>query len=124
VLLIFSEKRRQALSVFAEKERRKRSHRIAALVLILGYNIAGFADILSTDLALMSGGHEANPLLRAAMDGFAWERAWVAVKLAAQLTGSVMIAWFPHRLVLSMLGFVIVLYAATVWGNLSVAGLV
>lgn len=116
--------RRERLVAHAERERAKWINRQMALVLVLIYNMVGFADILSTQIAIGNQlAYEANPLMRAAMDELQWERAWVAIKLTLQFCVTAMVLWFPHRIVMALFGFVVVVNGAVVINNFHIAGM-
>lgn len=124
MLSLLSEGGRQRLSAFATKERLKPAHRITALALVFLYNMTGFADILSTQIALASGnGIEANPVIRTAMESLTWSNGWIIFKLTLQLLVSAMVIWFPHRFVMALFAFVVVVTGAAAVQNLSIGGL-
>ncbi len=124
MLSLLSESGRQRLSAFATKERLKPAHRITALALVFLYNMTGFADILSTQIALASGnGIEANPVIRTAMESLTWSNGWIIFKLTLQLLVSAMVIWFPHRFVMALFAFVVVVTGAAAVQNLSIGGL-
>ena len=80
VFSLASPKRRQKLTEQARHSRESALRRYAAWVLVIGYNIVGVADIISTVIALDSGaGVEANPFVQTLMthagDG------WIFAKL-------------------------------------------
>ncbi len=94
------------------------SNRIAALVIVLVYNAAGFADVFSTVHGLSMGAYEANPLVRAFMEVLT--HYWVLPKLGSQLLVSAMVLWFPHRVVLAIFSVAVAATAAVVFSNLAV----
>jgi len=124
MLFLLSSKRRARLVELAAEERKKTIHRRLAITLILIYNMIGFADILSTEYAIATGyGFEANPLMRAAMDNIAWKQGWVALKLALQYGASAMVLWYPNKIVVSLVGFVVVTNGWIVLNNLAIGNL-
>ena len=107
-----------------EAARRARSvptNRIAALVIVVLYNAAGFADVHSTVQALGLGASEANPLVRTAMDALA--SYWVAPKLASQALVTAMILWFPHRFVLAAFSAAVLMTVVVVLNNLRIVAM-
>ena len=105
----------------ARRAREIPSNRIAALVIVILYNAAGFADVASTVHAIAAGGSEANPIVAEFMRSLA--EYWVAPKLASQLLVSAMVLWFPHRVVLAIFGLAVALTAGVVVNNLRVAAM-
>lgn len=124
MLSFLSVKRRRHLSTLAEQERKKPAHRYTALILVFFYNMAGFADILSTQYAIYSGaGYEANPVIRTAMESFTWHNGWVAFKLTLQLLVTAMVIWFPHKVVMSLFAAVVAIMGWVVVQNLIIGGI-
>ncbi|MEM9707098.1 MAG: DUF5658 family protein [Pseudomonadota bacterium] len=98
---LFSETRRQKLSQDALRSREEPTAFYFALGLIVFYNLVGLTDIASTVTAIKTGvGEEANPVMRAAMAAFG--PGWIGAKLMLQTLVSVMVLWFPHRMVLGI----------------------
>ena len=93
-------------------------NRIAALIVVVLYNAAGFADVWTTIQALSLGASEANPVIRTAMEALA--SYWVAPKLASQALVTAMVLWFPHRFVLAVFSVAVLATLAVVLSNLRV----
>lgn len=111
----------QRWSRIGEAARRARevpANRIAALVIAVVYNAAGFADVHSTIQGLSLGAVESNPVVGSFMEAFA--TYWVAPKLASQLLVTAMILWFPHRLVLAIFSVAVAATSLVVVNNLRV----
>lgn len=102
----------------AARARAVPANRVTALLIVMLYNVAGFADVWTTVQALGLGASEANPVVRSFMDLLA--NYWVVPKLASQLLVSAMILWFPHRFVLAIFTLAVAATCATVWSNLGV----
>ena len=94
------------------------ANRVTAMLIVVFYNVAGFADVFTTIEALGLGASEANPVVRAFMDLLA--NYWVIPKLGSQLLVSAMILWFPHRFVLAIFTLAVAATCAVVWNNLQV----
>lgn len=94
------------------------ANRIAALLIVLLYNVAGFADVATTVQAMGMGASEANPIVRSFMDVLA--NYWVIPKLASQILVSAMVLWFPHRFVLAIFTLAASATGMVVWNNLGV----
>ena len=105
----------------ARRARAVPANRIIALVIVLLYNAAGFADIYSTVEALGLGASEANPVVRTAMDALA--RYWVAPKLATQALVTAMVLWFPHRLVMAVFSVAVAATMVVVLNNLRIVSM-
>ncbi len=106
-----SVERRRKLSEDAEQARASVFYRRAAWIAVIIYNLVGVADIASTVIALSSGaGVEANPVLRSLMEHAG--EGWVVAKLALQGIVSIMVLWFPHRIVL---GFFVIATLGNAW---------
>ena len=78
VLMVLSKTRRARLIEDADRARTSDLARMIAITVVVIYNLVGFLDIISTNLAIGLGkGEEANPFLRAMMDqfgaGWIWE---------------------------------------------------
>lgn len=120
---ILLKKRRGNMIEEAARSRADEKAFAYAIAIVLFYNVVGVADIFSTAHALNLGaGEEANPVLKAAMEHFG--PAWVAAKLFLQGVISVMVLWFPHRIVLAIFTAAILFNAMVVWSNLQIGGLV
>ena len=102
----------------AARARSVPANRIAALIVVVLYNAAGFADVWTTVQALGLGAQEANPVVRTAMDALA--SYWVAPKLASQALVTAMVLWFPHRFVLAVFSVAVVATLVVVLSNLRV----
>lgn len=108
---------------FAETARSHRKQFIASAIIVVLYNLLGCLDIVSTVAGLQSQmGEEANPFVRLLMDNLA--NGWILAKLVLQLAVSVMILWFPHRLVLWIFSFTLIIMGFVVWNNFALAGMV
>ena len=95
--------------------------KVAVLIAVI-YNVIGLLDIYSTIAGLnTNNAREANPLMRAAMEHISY--GWIVVKLVLQMTVTVMILWFPHRLVLAIFSVSMTLNAIAVFRNLQIAGI-
>ena len=105
----------------AREARSVPTNRIVALIIVVLYNAAGFADVASTIEPLGLGATEANPIVRTAMDHLA--RYWVAPKLASQALVTAMILWFPHRYVLAVFSAAVLATVVVVASNLRVIGM-
>ena len=104
-----------------EAARRARSvpaNRLAAIVIVLLYNVAGACDVATTVHALGLGAAEANPLVRGFMDLL--HAYWVVPKLGSQLLVSAMILFFPHRLVLAVFSVAVLATWAVVFNNYAI----
>lgn len=123
MISLLSSERRARLMEQAARARGIWFNRQMALIVLIVYNLVGFADILSTHIAIGNGSaQEANPLMRAAMDHLEWERAWIAIKLALQFSVTAMILWFPHRVVVAIFSLVVITNGAIVVNNFRIAG--
>ena len=114
-------KRRRRIAEDAAKSRTSVLRMKIAWAVVVLYNLVGVTDIYSTVLAIETGaGYEANPVVRAAMEGMG--DGWIAAKLILQGVISVMVLWFPHWIVLS---FFTVATAGNIWivyNNLLIGG--
>ncbi len=107
---------------FAKAARADRQLFLASAVLAVVYNLVGALDIISTVAGLQAQlGEEANPFVRLLMDNLA--NGWILAKLGLQLLVTVMILWFPHRLVLMIFTVPVAVTAMVVWNNLQIAGM-
>jgi len=98
---IASTRGRQRLVEDAAQSRQDEDGRRWALVLVIAYNIVGLLDITSTYLSLAAGaGEEANPVMRLAMENLGV--GWIGAKLFLQGMITMMVLWFPHRIVLGI----------------------
>ncbi|MEL6213245.1 MAG: DUF5658 family protein [Pseudomonadota bacterium] len=99
---------------------RESSARIrAAMALVILFNMIGVFDIISTHANLSLGtGEEANPVVRAAMDAFG--PGWIAAKLFLQGVITVMVLWFPHRIVLAIFSCAIAANTLVVINNFKI----
>ena len=102
----------------ARRARAVPGNRIAALVIVVLYNAAGFADVYSTIQAIGLGATEANPVVRTAMEALA--SYWVAPKLVSQALVTAMILWFPHRFVLAVFSAAVLMTILVVLNNLRI----
>lgn len=102
----------------AARARSVPANRLTALLIVLLYNAAGFADVATTAQAMGMGAHEANPIVRGFMDLLA--AYWVVPKLGSQLLVTAMILWFPHRFVLAVFSLAVAATCAVVWNNVQV----
>ena len=108
---------------YARAARAKRGLFLASAIIAVVYNILGGLDIVSTVAGLQTQmGVEANPFIRLLMDNFA--NGWIPLKLLLQLLVTVMILWFPHRLVLAIFSVSMVMTGWVVWNNLQIAGII
>lgn len=122
MLSMLTRRRRRRLADQASESRESTAARRAAWGAVIVYNLVGLVDIWSTSLAIGLGvAEEANPVMRAAMDHFG--PGWIAAKLFLQAVISVMVLWFPHRIVLTMFMLAVAFNAGIVWSNLRIAGL-
>jgi hypothetical protein len=118
---IVSPKRRRRLIADASRSRRSAAQRAAAIGAVAVYNFVGLLDIFSTMIGLSAGGvEEANPFLRVAMASFG--PGWIGAKLFLQAVITVMVLWFPHRIVLAIFIIAVICNAGVVYNNLHVAG--
>ncbi len=110
------------INQFARDARNDRSLFLASAAIAILYNFLGALDIVSTVAGLQAQlGVEANPFIRLMMENF--KNGWIPAKLSLQLFVTVMILWFPHRLVLGIFSVSLFLTGFVVWNNLSIAGL-
>lgn len=87
----------------------------SAIAISLVYLFVGLMDILSTGFALGLGAVEVNPLM-------AWLQtfegsAWIQARLFAQTLISAMILFYPHKIVLMIVGTMVAVNAFVVWNN-------
>ena len=108
------------VGVAAARARAVPANRVTAMLIVLLYNAAGFADVATTVQALGLGASEANPVVRGFMDMLA--AYWVIPKLGSQMLVSAMILWFPHRFVLAIFTLAVAATCAVVWNNIQVIG--
>lgn len=84
------------LGELAREARENESNARFAFWVALAVVVAGFFDVVSTDLALATGGAmEANPLIRAIQSALG--PLWVVPKLALHGALGYMVMWFPNR---------------------------
>ena len=102
----------------AARARAVPANRVTAILIVLLYNAAGFADVATTVQAMGMGAAEANPIVRSFMDLLA--SYWVIPKLTSQIAVTAMILWFPHRFVLAIFTLAVAATCAVVWNNLQV----
>ena len=118
---ILSRKRRKKL---ADDASRSRANKIAVKIAwgaVIFYNCVGLLDIASTHIAVTNGaGEEANPVMRIAMANLG--PGWVGAKLMLQMLISVMVLWFPHRIVLAIFILAVSFNAWIVYQNFAIAG--
>lgn len=118
---LVSPKRRRRLIADASRSRRSAVLRATAIGAVVAYNLVGIMDILSTVIAISGGaGEEANPFLRVAMASFG--PGWIGAKLFLQAVITVMVLWFPHRIVLAIFVVAVLCNAGVVYNNLHLAG--
>lgn len=119
---LVSRKRRRRLIADASRSRRSAAQRAAAIGAVAAYNLVGIMDIVSTMIGLGGGGaEEANPILRIAMASFG--PGWIGAKLFLQAVITVMVLWFPHRIVLAIFIVAVLCNAGVVYNNLHIAGI-
>ena len=111
-------RRWSTIGTTAERARSVPANRVTAILIVLLYNAAGFADVATTVQALGLGASEANPVVRTFMEQL--NAYWVVPKLASQILVSAMILWFPHRYVLAVFTLAVGATCAVVWNNLQV----
>lgn len=122
MLSILTKKKRAALVKEAIDARCDVPAMAVAWVFVILYNFVGVADIFSTAHAIAIGAaEEANPVMRAAMDHFG--TGWAGAKLILQLVVSVMVLWFPHRIVLALFIAAVAFNIGVVYSNLTIGGL-
>ena len=120
MFLFFSRRRRQRLIDDAERSRNDDLNRAASICVVIVYNLIGALDIVSTTIAIDLGvAEEANPVVRYVMDHAG--PGWIAGKLFMQAVVSLMVLWFPHRLVVAMFSAAVILNGAVVVNNFSIA---
>lgn len=108
------------ISHHARQARDRRGLFLASAIFALTYNILGGLDIVSTVVGLQAKlGAEANPFIRLLMDNFS--SGWIPLKLFLQILVTVMILWFPHKLVLGIFSVSMCLTGWVVWNNLQIA---
>lgn len=101
VLSLISPRGRKRLSDDASHSRRNEGRRAVAIAAVVIYNVVGVLDIMSTSVAIDSGiAEEANPVVAQVMESLG--PGWVGAKLFLQAIITVMVLWFPHRLVIGM----------------------
>ena len=102
----------------AARARAVPANRLTAILIVLCYNAAGFADVATTVQAMGMGASEANPVVRGFMDLLS--RYWVVPKLGSQILVTAMVLYFPHRFVLAIFSLAVAATTAVVWNNLQV----
>ncbi len=112
-------RRRRNLVASAREARGDQGGRIAALAVIITYNVIGLLDIASTISAINAGGVEANPVIRSMMESELV--GWVPTKIALQLLVSVMVLWFPHRFVVGIFSVAVLVNGGFVFNNIRLA---
>ena len=113
---VVSRNQRERLTRDAERARTNDMARVAAIGLVILYNLIGVLDIVSTNTAIsLERGEEANPLIRTMMVQFGM--GWILGKLAMQALVSAMVIWFPHPMVLAMFTLAIFGNAVAVANN-------
>jgi len=113
---IISPRRRQRLIEDASESRSHDGRRAVAIAAVVTYNIIGVLDIISTSIGIGSGiAEEANPVLAQMMENLG--SGWIGAKLFLQAVISVMVLWFPHRLVLGMFVVAIIFNVFIVLNN-------
>ncbi len=118
-MVFLTKARRETLAAQASASRQGRANRIAAVILVVIYNVVGAMDILSTHWSVTSGiAEEVNPIMRAGMEHLGL--GWIAAKLFLQGVICGMVLWFPHRFVLSFFALAIAFNAGVVFNNFSI----
>ena len=80
----------------------------------------GILDVVSTNVGLMAGAVEINPLMACAQDLLGhW---WAAPKIAMQLLVAAIVLYRPARLVLASVGTVALINGFVVFNNFALAG--
>lgn len=119
MLVFLTKARRATLSAQASVSRSESVNRIAAVLLVVVYNVVGALDIASTHLSVSAGiAEEINPIMRAGMDHLGL--GWIAAKLFLQGVICGMVLWFPHRFVLSFFALAIAFNGGVVYNNFSI----
>lgn len=78
--------------------------------------IVGFLDVISTDIALATGGaREANPVVRGLMDVLG--PFWVVPKMVLHVVLGYMVVWYPNRPTLATMSAVAGLVLAAAINN-------
>ncbi|MEO1328511.1 MAG: DUF5658 family protein [Pseudomonadota bacterium] len=94
-----------SLSALAAVARAEPVGRVWALPVALFILFSGFADAISTSMAIGTGGAvEANPLVRAVQDLAG--PAWVGPKLALHAALAALTVWYPNRPTLVLMALV------------------
>jgi hypothetical protein len=118
-MVFLTKARRATLAAQASVSRRERTNRLAAVILVVLYNVVGALDILSTHWSVTAGvAEEINPIMRAGMDHLGY--GWIVAKLFLQGIICGMVLWFPHRFVLSFFALAIAFNAGVVYNNFSI----
>lgn len=108
------------LAADAAESRLSPAARAFAIGVVVVYNIIGVLDIVSTIAAISVGaGEESNPVVRAMMEHLG--PGWIAGKLLVQALISVMVLWFPHRLVLTIFTLAVMFNGLVVLNNFRIA---
>lgn len=118
-MVFLTKARRATLSAQATLSRAERANRLAAVTLVVLYNLVGALDIVSTHWSIAAGvAEEINPFMRAGMDHLGL--GWIAAKLFLQGVICGMVLWFPHRFVLSFFALAIAFNGGVVYNNFSI----
>lgn len=108
------------LAADAAESRLSQSARAFAIGIVAFYNVVGVLDVVSTIAAIGVGaGEEANPVVRAMMAHLG--PGWIIGKLLVQVLISVMVLWFPHRLVLTIFTAAVMFNGLVVLNNFRIA---
>lgn len=100
----------------ASESRSSDGRRAVAIAAVVIYNVVGVLDIMSTSTAIGAGiAEEANPVLAQMMESLG--SGWIGAKLFLQAVITVMVLWFPHRLVLGMFIAAIIFNGIVVMNN-------
>jgi uncharacterized protein DUF5658 len=109
------------IHVFAENARKIHWQVVLAIAFVVFYNVLGVLDIVSTTIGLRGLATEANPFIRSLMDNFS--HGWIYTKLGLQAIVTVMILWFPHRLVLGIFALPMAYMGYVVHNNMQIIGM-
>ena len=110
------------ISHFAREARADRQLFLISAAVAILYNFLGAVDIVSTVAGLQAQlGEEANPVVRLMMENL--NNGWILAKLSLQVLVTLMILWFPHRIVLAIFSVSMFITASAVINNLSINGL-
>lgn len=112
-------RRSESIVDLARESRANPLNAAAGFYLAIVIVIAGFCDVISTDLALSTGtAREANPVIRMVQDLLG--PLWVAPKMALHGVLGYMVMWFPDRATLVAMSLVTgVVFLASI-NNLSI----